>query len=76
MFGTTEMKPFTHQVEINEAERELYIFRIESDGTRSLFTTVKLPATKGWSEEAKDLAMALGQNLLLDSPIARRLLDL
>ena len=70
------MKPYTHQIEIDETTRELRIFRLEPDGTRSLFTAVKLPSTKGWSNETKALATTLGENLLLDSPVARKVLEL
>lgn len=34
-----------------------------------------LPQVEGWSAELQDLAKALGENLLIDSPVIRRILN-
>lgn len=36
---------------------------------------VALPQVEGWSAELQDLAKALGENLLIDSPVIRRILN-
>ncbi|MGH8097038.1 hypothetical protein [Stenotrophomonas indicatrix] len=40
-----------------------------------MFTRVALPQVEGWSAELQDLAKALGENLLIDSPVIRRILN-
>lgn len=67
---------FDHLVSFDEAAHELVIFRVDGAGKRTLFTRVPLPATSGWTSETESLARQLGENLLIDSPIARRLLGL
>ena len=67
---------YDHLVAIDEASRKLVIFRVEEDGTKTLFTEAVLPAEKGWSESLISLAKQLGENLLLDSPAVRKMLDL
>jgi hypothetical protein len=66
-----------HLIEINEAERLLTIYRITNDN-RQLFTSVKLP-DKSWKsdpEEIRKFCQTLGENILLDSPQARKLLGI
>jgi hypothetical protein len=73
------MLDYCHLVEIDEDRRQLAVYRMYSDGKKELFTMVDLPSTafKGNNEDAfGEFARLLGENLLLDSPIARRLLGL
>lgn len=69
---------FSHIVEINEAERTLRIERLYPDGRRELFTEVVIPDVLSVEKRdvVSELALKLGENLLLDSPCARRLLNL
>ncbi len=43
------MAKFDHLVCVDEAVRELLIYRIDAEGERSLTTKVPLPETAGWS---------------------------
>ena len=70
------MNSYDHVLHIDEASRELQIYRLDADGRRSLFTSVKLPASRGWTAEFEAFAKQLGENLLLDSLAARDLLGL
>jgi hypothetical protein len=67
---------FSHLIEIDEAARLLRIHRIFADGRRHLFTETPLPSRmddpKG--SQYAEFARLLGENILLDSPAARRLL--
>lgn len=65
-----------HLVHIDEATRELVIYRVEPNGRSHLFTRTRLPDTTGWSKATNRLARELGENLLMDSSLARRLLRL
>jgi hypothetical protein len=56
-------------------QRNWLVFRVGADGKRTLFTRVALPQVEGWSAELQDLAKALGENLLIDSPVIRRILN-
>jgi hypothetical protein len=67
---------FDHLIHYDEATREPVIYRIEPNGRRSLFTKTELPRTKGWSKAAEHFAKQLGENLLMDSAVARKLLQL
>lgn len=49
---------------------------MEPNGRRTLYTKTELPSTKGWSEAVERLAQELGENLLMDSAVARKLLEL
>lgn len=68
---------YSHLVEIDEQERKLHIFRVwQGKEDRQLFTSVELPS-KSFDEDEEGFrrfATLLGENLLFDSPIARRLL--
>lgn len=65
---------YSHLIEINEKERLLTIYRI-SGTDRELYTSVKLPEKK-WADNAEvitDFCRTLGENIILDSPQARKL---
>lgn len=72
------MKTFSHVVEVDEATRKLIIHRLFENGDRQLFTSVDLPVlpVDGDNEAIDAFARQLGENLLLDSPVARRLLHM
>lgn len=68
---------FSHLIEINEKERLLTIYRV-SGSRRDLYTSVKLPE-KTWAknpEEIREFCRKLGENIILDSPQARKLLEI
>lgn len=68
---------YGHLIEIDESERLLTIYRI--CGTeRQLYTSVKLPEEK-WAENPdaiREFCRTLGENIILDSPQARKLFDI
>jgi hypothetical protein len=70
------MQSYDHLVTVDQASRELIIYRIDTQGRRTLFTKTLLPISQGWTSEVQELAKMLGENLLIDSPSARRLLGL
>lgn len=77
--GITDMAftTYSHLVEINEDERLLNIYRIDG-ANRQFFTSVKLPE-KSWAENPdaiKEFCRMLGENIILDSPSARKLLEI
>ena len=68
------MSDYSHLVCYDETARQLVIYRVDSSGHRTLFSKVELPSAAGWSKEVEEFAKQLGENLLMDSPVARRLL--
>lgn len=72
------MRTYKHLLEINEQDRQLTIYRVFADGRRDLFTEMHLPEAS-YDEspgEFSEFCRMLGENLLIDSPIARNLLGL
>ena len=72
------MKIKGHQISVDEANRELHIYRVMSDGTVEFLTSTPIPdisAYDSW-DEFENFAKQLGENLLLDSPSARSILKL
>lgn len=67
---------FDHLVQFDEATREIIIYRVEPNGRRTLYTKTELPTTQGWSKAVEQFAQELGENLLMDSAVARKLLQL
>jgi hypothetical protein len=69
---------YSHLIEIDEGSRQLAIYRVSPNGQKSLFTSAELPSQKFLQDEGgfRKFACRLGENLLFDSPVARRLLDL
>jgi hypothetical protein len=69
---------FSHLVEIDESTRSLRIHRVFPDGRRHLLTETPLPACAAVPKgsQYEEFARQLGENLLLDSPAARRILGL
>jgi hypothetical protein len=67
---------YSHLIEIDEKKRLLTIYRI-SGADRQLYTSVRLPEKK-WeknSEEIKEFCRTLGENIIFDSPQARKLFE-
>jgi hypothetical protein len=69
----TDMKGsgFSHLIEIDESARLVRIHRIFPDGSKHLFTERSLPPSTADSQYG-EFARLLGENILLDSPAARR----
>ena len=71
------MRAYDHIVQIDESTRELRIYRLDADGTRTFYTSTELPSSSGWKDTSlQAFARLLGENLLMDSPVARKLLNL
>ena len=69
---------YSHLVEIDETKRLLTIYRVNKNGEKVLFTSVDFP-TKTFDEDSTgygDFARQLGENLLIDSPVARKIFGL
>jgi hypothetical protein len=67
---------YDHLVCIDEDAKEVVIYRVDANGKKTLYTKAPLPGARGDISEIESFARMLGENLLLDSPSARRLLDL
>jgi hypothetical protein len=67
---------FSHLVEIDESARLLRIHRVFPDGRQHLLTETPLPARAADQKNPQhaEFARLLGENILLDSPAARRVL--
>lgn len=70
------MKNYDHLVCFNEETRQLAIYRVDAEGRKTLFTSIALPQSKGWVSPLEGFARQLGENLIMDSPVARKLFDL
>ena len=70
------MENFDHVIRIDASTKELAILRRDEDGVETLYTRVALPNSSGWDADLETFARQLGENILLDSPAARQLLDL
>lgn len=68
---------YSHLIEIDEPARLLIIYRING-AERQLYTSVKLPDGECVSDSAcfEEFCRTLGENILLDSAQARKLLGL
>lgn len=78
ILGITEMKKFRHIVEFDEEANKVSIFRQFQDGTLDIYTETELPDINACDgrDRFEDFARQLGENLLMDSPVARKLLSL
>ncbi len=72
------MESFAHTIEIDEKNRLLKIFRLFQDGRREFFTSTELPDINAHDEwdSFEAFAKQLGENILMDSPSARKILEL
>jgi hypothetical protein len=66
-----------HAVEIDEKKRTLTIYRLIGS-TRQHYTSVRLPQRSATDDPAgfNEFCRLLGENILIDSPQARRALQL
>jgi len=71
-------EPYDHLVTVDLASGCIRVFRIMPDGKRVLFTEYPLPNDEnvGWTDRVTELAHALGEDLLIDSPVTRKHLSL
>jgi hypothetical protein len=69
---------YSHLVEVLRSERRIRINRVYADGRIELFTETDLPNETGNEDPAKyhEFCRILGENILLDSPVARDLLSI
>ncbi len=69
---------YSHLVEIDETKRLLTIYRVNEMGEKMLFTSIDLPVLTfdKDSEGYRVFAQQLGENLLVDSPVARKIFGL
>lgn len=69
---------YEHVIRISEKERRLYIYRVYEGGREELFTHVDLDGITLDSGDGsfQQLAQKLGENILADSPAARKLLKI
>jgi hypothetical protein len=73
------MESFAHIVEVKRETRKLAISRLYAGGKRELFTEIDFPPSGVAIDDAvayEKFTKLLGENLLLDSPLARELLSL
>ena len=73
------MNNHNHEIEIDEADKVLSIYRIDSSGTRTLYTSTDLPVITDIEmemEKFKEFATILGENILFDSPIVRKIYNI
>lgn len=73
-----DKRVFAHLVEIDQENKQAIIYRVFSNGEKQLYTKVDLPE-KPIDEDKlafERFSCMLGENLLMDSPIARKLLGL
>ena len=64
---------FSHQVEFSDDDNEIVIYRVFSDGRKQLFTKAQFPTEDLGKDKSafENFAKTLGENLLIDSPVAR-----
>jgi hypothetical protein len=68
---------FSHLIEVDEGGRLLTIYRVRGV-ERELYTSVRLPETT-WDENrhaVEEFCRKLGENIVFDSPSARKLLGI
>lgn len=73
-----EKVPHSHLIEIDEETNPIYIYKVNARGKKHLLTYTDLP-NKKYDEDPeafKEFARSLGENILLDSAIARKIFDL
>ncbi|HEX4178477.1 MAG TPA: hypothetical protein VHY57_08570 [Rhizomicrobium sp.] len=72
-----EIELYNHLIEINETDRTLTIYRLRGS-EKELYTRTDIPDVI-WDQEQdemKTFCRRLGENILLDSPQARKLLQI
>lgn len=71
-------REYVHIVEIDEENRVLKIYRSFLDGSRQLYTEAELPTHASDSPDSPytKFVRMLGENILVDSPSARRIIGI
>ncbi|NIP37479.1 MAG: hypothetical protein GWM89_00115 [Candidatus Dadabacteria bacterium] len=76
---TKKLPEYDHLVEVREEEKKIYIYRIyKLTNKKQFFTCYELP-DKTFDEDKKGFkrfAELLGENIVLDSPLARKILGI
>jgi hypothetical protein len=69
---------FSHLVEVDESNRKIMISRVFSDGRKQLYTEMDFPikSLNEREEEYEIFFRNLGESILIDSPIARKIIDM
>lgn len=67
------MLSYSHIVEYAGNDNIISLYRMNEDGEKELFTKVQFPEQ---SQDIQEFMKMLGETLLLDSPIARKILNL
>lgn len=69
---------YSHLVEYDEAGRKILIYRVYQDGKKVLYTSTDFPEISAQKDldKYKEFAERLGENLLVDSELSRKLLGL
>ena len=68
---------YNHLIEIDELNRELFIYRVYPTGMKELYTQVKLPDSANQDKQVfNNFCLQLGENILIDSSVARKLLQI
>ena len=69
---------FSHLIEIDEQHRRLKILRVFPDGRTQLYTEVDMPSKTPDEDKAgyDAFCRTLGENILIDSSVARRLVGI
>ena len=72
------MESYNHLITINKNTSVLEIHRVLSDGQKEFLTSIDLTSISAQSDYAKyeNLAKNMGETILMDSPIARTILEL
>jgi len=70
--------PYDHIVRFDPILRRVSIIRLDGESRETLFTHLDLPekSPEGWSEAVVELARRIGEDILIDSPVARDALNL
>ena len=69
---------FDHIVKVSQEDAKLYIYRTYSGGRQELYTSVDLPKIDIETDAMvfQKFSQQIGENILLDSPVARKILGI
>lgn len=69
---------FSHVVEVDEKCRQVTIYRMFSNGKKQMYTKIALPSKTLDQDKLGfvKFTQTLGENLLFDSPTARKILGI
>lgn len=72
-----EIKPYSHIVEVNAEKRKILIYRLRDDHPE-LYTSIDIE-DRNWnrnSDQYREFCRLLGEDILVDSPSARKIFRL